>query len=80
MGRQSPLGFARMKSRVAFIIVGADVRLKYSPGSDGGSAVRKMRKAAEDSRTPRRWREIARATCSARFWSAAVLCRFFRMF
>jgi hypothetical protein len=35
-----------------------------------------MKKAAEDSRTPRRWREVARATQSVRFWSAAVLCRF----
>jgi len=42
-------------------------------------------KAAEDSRAPKRCREIPRATTSARFWSAAccksrfigVLCRFF---
>ena len=34
-------------------------------------------KAAEDSRTPRCWREKLHAVCSARFWSAAVLCRFF---
>jgi hypothetical protein len=33
-------------------------------------------KAAEDSRTPRRCRDKARATPSARSWSAAVLCRF----
>ncbi len=33
-------------------------------------------KAAEDSRTPRRWRAITHATQSARFWSAAALCRF----
>jgi hypothetical protein len=33
-------------------------------------------KAAEDSRTPRRWRVFKRAHISARFWSAAVLCRF----
>src|SRR5712672_3050664 len=33
-------------------------------------------KAAEDSRTPRRCRDGLRATRSARFWSAAVLCRF----
>jgi len=33
-------------------------------------------KAAEDSHTPRRWRVLAHATESARFWSAAVLCRF----
>jgi hypothetical protein len=33
-------------------------------------------KAAEDSRTPRRWRAHAYATPSARFGSAAVLCRF----
>jgi len=33
-------------------------------------------KAAEDSRTPRRCRDGARATCSAKVWSAAVLCRF----
>jgi hypothetical protein len=33
-------------------------------------------KAAEDSRTPRRCREFAHATPSARSWSAAVLCRF----
>jgi hypothetical protein len=42
------------------------------------------KKAAEDpdksglaaARTPKRYREIPRATTSARFWSAAVLCRF----
>jgi protein SCO1/2 len=36
-------------------------------------------KAAEDSRTlprPRDWRECQHAVHSARFWSAAVLCRF----
>ena len=33
-------------------------------------------KAAEDSRTPRRLRDGLYATTSARFWSAAVLCRF----
>jgi hypothetical protein len=33
-------------------------------------------KAAEDSRTPRRWRDGSHATSSARSWSAAVLCRF----
>jgi len=33
-------------------------------------------KAAEDSRTPRRWRVISHAIQSARSWSAAVLCRF----
>jgi hypothetical protein len=36
-------------------------------------------KAAEDSRTPRRWRDLLRAAATARFWrfwSAAVLCRF----
>jgi putative heme-binding domain-containing protein len=33
-------------------------------------------KAAEDSRTPRRWRAIQHAAPSARSWSAAVLCRF----
>ena len=35
-------------------------------------------KAAQDSRTPRRCRDRVRATLSARFWSAAVLCRFAR--
>jgi hypothetical protein len=35
-------------------------------------------KAAEDSRTPRRCRAQSNATASARFWSAAVLCRFLR--
>jgi hypothetical protein len=34
------------------------------------------RKAAEDSRTPRRCREGSHATPAARSWSAAVLCRF----
>jgi hypothetical protein len=34
-------------------------------------------KAAEDSRTPRRWRVLLCAAKSARSWSAAVLCRFF---
>jgi hypothetical protein len=34
-------------------------------------------KAAEDSRTPKRCRAFPHATLSARFWSAAVLCRFF---
>ena len=42
-------------------------------------------KAAEDSRTPRRWRDRLHATPSGRFWSAGgskfrfirVLCRFF---
>ncbi len=34
-------------------------------------------KAAEDSRTPRRWREVRCADASARFWRAAVLCRFY---
>src|SRR6266436_8935937 len=33
-------------------------------------------KAAEDSRTPRRWRDGLHASHSARSWSAAVLCRF----
>jgi hypothetical protein len=33
-------------------------------------------KAAEDSRTPRRWRVLSHAILSARSWSAAVLCRF----
>jgi len=33
-------------------------------------------KAAEDSRTPRRWRAFWHARPSVRFWSAAVLCRF----
>jgi hypothetical protein len=36
-------------------------------------------KAAEDSRTlprPRDWRVRSHATLSARFWSAAVVCRF----
>src|SRR5689334_23236212 len=32
-------------------------------------------KAAEDSRTPRRWRDFACATSAARFWIAAVLDR-----
>src|SRR6266850_2177925 len=32
-------------------------------------------KAAEDSRTPRRSRDCSHASRSARFWSAAVLCR-----
>jgi zinc/manganese transport system substrate-binding protein len=35
-------------------------------------------KAAEDSRTPRRSREALGRNTSARFWSAAVLCRFGR--
>jgi hypothetical protein len=35
-------------------------------------------KAAEDSRTPRRWRAQSNVTASARSWSAAVLCRFVR--
>src|SRR5262245_1785782 len=35
-----------------------------------------LKKAAEDSRTPTRWRDVSRAAPSARFWSAAVLCRF----
>jgi hypothetical protein len=33
-------------------------------------------KAAEYSRTPRRWRVFLHAVQSARLWSAAVLCRF----
>src|SRR5438552_1950209 len=33
-------------------------------------------KAAEDSRTPGRWRVLSHAVQSARFWSAAVLYRF----
>src|SRR5256885_4745410 len=33
-------------------------------------------KAAEDSRTPRRYRAPERAPISARSWGAAVLCRF----
>ena len=33
-------------------------------------------KAADDSRTPIGWRVFSHATPSARFWSAAVLCRF----
>ena len=33
-------------------------------------------KAAEDCRTPRRCRAIRAPNASARFWSAAVLCRF----
>src|ERR1051326_2737796 len=33
-------------------------------------------KAAEDSRTPRRWRVLLHAIQFARFWSAAFLCRF----
>jgi beta-galactosidase len=33
-------------------------------------------KAAEDSRIPGRWRVFENAHISARFWSAAVLCRF----
>jgi hypothetical protein len=33
-------------------------------------------KAAEDSRTPGRWRVFEHAVPSARSWSAAVLCRF----
>ena len=37
---------------------------------------RSTRKAAEHCRTPRRWRAIENAILSARFWSAAVLCRF----
>jgi len=40
--------------------------------SEGGQPT----KAAEDSRTPKRWRAFSHATLSARFWSAAVLCRF----
>src|SRR5262249_46466614 len=40
--------------------------------ADAGSC----RKAAEDSRTPGPWRVLAHAISSARFWSAAVLCRF----
>src|SRR6266850_4635976 len=35
-------------------------------------------KAAEDSRTPRRWRVFSHTAPSAKFWSAAVLCRFHR--
>jgi uncharacterized lipoprotein YmbA len=38
------------------------------------------RKAAEDSRIPRRYREVPPRTKSARSWSAAVLCRFFSPF
>src|SRR5262245_27713142 len=37
--------------------------------------VRKQPKAAEDSRTPKRCRDRTHAAPSARFWSAAVLCR-----
>ena len=33
-------------------------------------------KAAEDSGTPKCWRVLSQAATSARFWSAAVLCRF----
>jgi len=33
-------------------------------------------KAAEDSRTPRRYRAVEDLCDTARFWSAAVLCRF----
>jgi outer membrane protein assembly factor BamB len=40
------------------------------------SAETKAIKAAEDSRTPGRWRDELRASPSARSWSAAVLCRF----
>src|SRR5438445_2309341 len=43
----------------------------YGPARANG-----ITKAAEDSRTPRRCRDGAPATPSARFWSAAVLCRF----
>src|SRR5436309_3354515 len=35
-----------------------------------------LTKAAEDSRTPGRWRMAESARDAARFWSAAVLCRF----
>jgi len=40
------------------------------------SSRRTESKAAEDSRTPTRCGDSSRATLSARFWSAAVLCRF----
>jgi len=40
------------------------------------SSTGRSSKAAEDSRTPGRWRVFKSATTSARFWSAAVLCRF----
>jgi hypothetical protein len=36
-------------------------------------------KAAEDSRTPKRSRDLWERTTSARFWSAGVLCRFSRV-
>ena len=35
-----------------------------------------MRRAPEGWRTPGRWRESGSASLSARFWSAAALCRF----
>ena len=44
-----------------------------------GSVRRYQRKAAEDSRTPKRCRACSHAAQSARFWSAAVLCRFASM-
>jgi hypothetical protein len=40
-----------------------------------GSYAIDLGKAAEDSRTPKRWRATQSAAVSARFWSAAVLCR-----
>jgi len=48
---------------------GARARLKPS-------VVLPQCKAAEDSRTPGRWRALSHAVQSAKFWSAAVLCRF----
>jgi hypothetical protein len=42
----------------------------------GGAMRGVIEKAAEDSRTPRRWRDFPSPAISARFWSAAVLCRF----
>jgi len=41
-----------------------------------GEAGQNQLKAAEDSRTPRRCRDGLHDIHSARFWSAAVLCRF----
>src|SRR6266850_1194655 len=57
------------------ISVAADVSEASGEGTER-SVRTKAKKAAEDSRTPRRCRDGLRATPSARSWSAAVLCRF----
>src|SRR6266496_4059907 len=59
--------------------VAADVKRQITTAKSAScsqNANEAGRKAAEDSRTPKRCRDRLRATSSARFWSAAVLCRF----